>query len=86
MSIIMHMKRTTIAADEDLLLALRGVAQRRGLSMSEAVREAIAAYVVGQRASKRRPSFIGSGASGGRLRVSERDEALLFQEDAPKRR
>ena len=39
--------RTTIAADEQLLARLRGIAQTRGVKLGEMVDEAIGAYVHG---------------------------------------
>lgn len=39
--------RTTIAADEQLLARLRGIAQTRGCKLGEMVDEAIGAYVHG---------------------------------------
>ena len=73
------MNRTTIVADGSLLAQVRSLARRRGVSTSEVVRCALADYVARAGARAARPSFIGSGASGGKARLSERAEELLFQ-------
>lgn len=69
------MKRTTIVADERLLLELKHQAKREGRPFSELVREALAEYL---RRGKRKKtlSFVGAGRSG-RRDVSEKSEEIL---------
>lgn len=73
------MKRTTIMADEDLLLELEQIAADQGVSTSQVIREALAAYVVEtktrQAAARALPSFVGIGE--GPVDLSERHEELL---------
>lgn len=47
----MHMKRTTILADERLLAEVTAVARRRGVTTSHAVREALQRYVSDEQAA-----------------------------------
>lgn len=79
----MHMNRTTIVAEGSLLLQLRSLAQRMGVSFSEIVRRALTEYVARAAAGPRRASFVGAGASGGKLRISEKAEELLFSKEPP---
>lgn len=60
------MKRTTILADEDLLLRLRLIAKRRRVGTSAVIREALAEYVAKAEPDKRPRafSFIAMGDSG----------------------
>jgi len=76
------MKRTTILADETLLLGLRGVAQRRGIAVSQVMREALEEYLARHRPRRRLPSFVGIGDSG-RSDISERIEDILTAEIEP---
>lgn len=69
-------KRTTIFADEETLAALRTIARERGLSLAEAVRQALAAFVAKHRPRRKPLSIIGIGRSG-RKDVADRAEALL---------
>ncbi len=69
-------KRTTIFADEETLAALRAIARDRGLSLAEAVRQALATFVVKHRPRRKPLSIIGIGRSG-RKDVAERAEELL---------
>jgi predicted transcriptional regulator len=57
---MMHMRRTTISAEPELLERLRNVARREGVSFAEVVRQALE-----WRVSRPPPSlaFIGAGAS-----------------------
>lgn len=75
----MNMNRTSIVAENALLLQVRSLAARLGLSFSETVRRALAEFVSKNAAGSRRPSFMGVGSSGGKLRISERAEDLLFE-------
>ncbi|MFA5140440.1 MAG: ribbon-helix-helix domain-containing protein [Elusimicrobiota bacterium] len=79
------MTRTTILAQDALMLEIRSMAQRLGVSVSEVIRRALEDFVR-THAEGASPSFIGAGKSGGGFRVSERDEDLLFQDKPPKRR
>jgi hypothetical protein len=47
----MHMKRTTILADERLLAEVTALAKRRGVTTSHAVREALQRYVSDEQAA-----------------------------------
>ena len=75
------MKRTTIMVDEGTLLELGQIADERGTSASQLIREALAEYVVAarsdQRAIRSLPSFVGIGE--GPADLSVRAEELLEQ-------
>ena len=75
------MKRTTIMVDEGTLLELGQIADARGTSASQLIREALAEYVVvarsDQRAMRALPSFVGIGE--GPTDLSARAEELLEQ-------
>lgn len=75
------MKRTTIMMDEGTLLELSQIADERGTSASQLIREALAEYVVTARAETRSlralPSFVGIGE--GPADLSTRAEELLTQ-------
>ncbi|MFB7588236.1 CopG family transcriptional regulator [Streptomyces sp. NPDC056169] len=74
------MKRTTIKIDESLDARMRHEAARRGMTVSEWTREAIAAHLPGDErgdtAVRRRFHSTASGASG-RSDIAERMEELL---------
>ena len=70
------LKRTTIFADEETLAALRTIARARGLSLAQAVRQALAAFVAKHRPRRKPLSIIGIGRSG-RKDVADQAEALL---------
>ncbi|MBI2938996.1 MAG: type II toxin-antitoxin system VapB family antitoxin [Chloroflexi bacterium] len=72
------MKRTTILADEDLLLEVKHLAAQEGKTLAEAVREALRAYVQAHR-QPRRLSFVGAGRSG-EPSVVRREESILTAE------
>ena len=56
----MHMKRTTILADERLLAEIGALARRRGITTSHAVREALEQYVADEQAQERPlPDLVG---------------------------
>ena len=55
------MRRTTVFADDEVLGALQAIARRRGVTLSEVTREALATYV----------------ARSGRKDVAERAEEFL---------
>lgn len=72
------MKRTSIVADGALLAQVRSLARRRGVSSSEIIRCALNEYVARAQTRTALPSFVGKGASGGKARLSERVDELLF--------
>lgn len=73
------MKRTTILADDDLILEMRSLAARRGVTFTRLAQEAMRAYLDAQRPSAQR-SFIGLGASGQAFDTRDgRDEEELHQ-------
>ena len=80
------MTRTTILADDGLMLEIRSLAQRVGVSVSEIIRQALEKFIREQKKGRAGPSFLGVGHSGGALKVSERDEEYLFQEKPRKSR
>ncbi|GGY38950.1 CopG family transcriptional regulator [Streptomyces tanashiensis] len=75
-----YMKRTTIKIDESLDARMRHEAARRGMTVSEWTREAIAAHLPGDEQGdapvRRRFHSTGSGASG-RSDIAERMGELL---------
>ncbi len=75
-----YMKRTTIKIDESLDARMRHEAARRGMTVSEWTREAIAAHLPGDERGdapvRRRFHSTGSGSSG-RSDIAERMEELL---------
>ncbi|MCL5962312.1 MAG: ribbon-helix-helix protein, CopG family [Chloroflexi bacterium] len=74
------MKRTTIVADEGLLLEIRQLAEDQNHSVSDVIQEALREYLKNRRAKRGKISFIAVGNSG-RSDVSERAEEIL-QADA----
>src|SRR6478735_4226344 len=73
-----YMQRTTVKLPDELDARLRHEAKRRGITVSELTREAIAAHL-GERRDRRRLLAAGAGASG-RSDVSERIEEILAEE------
>ncbi|HXV34830.1 MAG TPA: CopG family transcriptional regulator [Gaiellaceae bacterium] len=71
------MKRTTVKLPDELDARLRLEAKRRGLTISELTREAIATHLDG--GGRRTLLAAGAGRSG-RADVSERIEELLREE------
>lgn len=75
------MKRTTVMVDESTLLELGQIADERGTSASQLIREALAEYVIAARSDPRAvrplPSFVGVGE--GPADLSARAEELLEQ-------
>ena len=56
----MHMKRTTILAEESLLAEVAAVAKRRGVTTSHAIREALEQYVADEQAEPQpMPDLVG---------------------------
>ena len=79
MSIIcMPMKRTSLFLDDRLLESLRRAADKRGVSVALLVREAVAAYLAGPRATAPVPSIAGKYASG-TTDTSTRVDELLWK-------
>jgi predicted transcriptional regulator len=78
------MKRTTVKLPDDLDARLRHEAQRRGMTVSELTREAIAAHLgidASAPGSGRRRFFsTAAGHDGGHERVSERVEEIIRAE------
>jgi hypothetical protein len=70
------MKRTTVFADDEVVGALQAIARRRGITLSEVTREALAAYVSRSRRRRKPLTLTGIGRSG-RKDVAERAEELL---------
>jgi predicted transcriptional regulator len=75
-----YMKRTTVKLPDDLDARLRHEAARRGMTVSELTREAIAAHL-GHPTGRRRLGAAAAGRSG-RPDVSERIEEILATETA----
>jgi hypothetical protein len=72
------MKRTTIMADEALLLEAKHVAEQRGTTLTAVVHEALEEYLRARR-QPHRFSFAGTGRSG-RPHLGHEAEALLSHE------
>ncbi len=71
------MKRTTIVADEGLLLEIKQLAEEEDHSVSDVIQEALRQYVRTKRRTKRsKISFVAAGQSG-HADVSERVEEIL---------
>jgi|WetSurMetagenome_2_1015567.scaffolds.fasta_scaffold258098_2 hypothetical protein len=70
------MRRTTVFADDEVIGALQAIARRRGVTLSEITREALAAYVTRQQRRRKPLTLTGIGCSG-RRDVAERAEELL---------
>ncbi|MGH2364517.1 MAG: CopG family transcriptional regulator [Chloroflexota bacterium] len=81
-------KRTTIILPEQDAKILTLEAQRRGISASHMVREAVAAYIAGPAMTRHAPAFVGlvdSGfphTDGARAKDMLRDRAAQTEEDA----
>lgn len=69
------MKRTSIVANESLLLELKHKAKREGRTVAELIREALNDYLRKGK-EKRTFSFVGAGRSG-RKDISEKSEEIL---------
>ena len=75
--IIIHMKRTTIFADEGLIESLKRIALKEKMSLSATVRRALEEFVARRQGKNPLPSFVGIGESG-RRDVADRAEELLW--------
>ena len=70
------MRRTTIMADEELLLEAKHLADRENRTLSALIQDALREYIAGHR-PRRHISFIGIGESSGpSLTVEEQDQLL----------
>jgi predicted transcriptional regulator len=76
-----YMKRTTVKIDDSLDARMRNEAARRGMTVSEWTREAIAAHLPGEQheadAAPRRTFRSAGAGDSGRSDISERMEELL---------
>ena len=75
-----YMKRTTVKLPDDLDARLRHEAERRGMTVSELTREAIASHL-GHGEGRRRFGAAAAGHSG-RSDISDRIEEILRSEAA----
>jgi Arc/MetJ-type ribon-helix-helix transcriptional regulator len=71
------MKRTTVLLSDEMDARLKHEARRRGVRISDVVREAVELHL-----GRRRLRSLGAGASG-RSDISERIEELLVAESDP---
>ncbi len=78
------MKRTTIVADESLLIELQAIAKKERMSVSAAIRAALEEYVGRRQLTRHLPSFLGIARSG-RREIAEQSEALLWTTPHPGR-
>jgi hypothetical protein len=72
------MKRTTVFLDDKLQRQLQRVAERRGTSFAQVVREALAQYVARPASQSHVPSVAGRFGSGA-TDTSERVDQFLWQ-------
>lgn len=79
------MKRTTIFAEAETLEFIRQIARERGISLAEAIRQALGRFVGCQKEGKKRLSILGIGRSG-QKDIAERSEELLWQDYESRRR
>ena len=70
------MRRMTVFADDEVFGALQVIARRRGVTLSEVTREALAAYVA-RSGRKRKPLTLAAIGRSGRKDVAERAEEFL---------
>lgn len=71
------MKRTTIVAEEGLLLEIKQIADEENHSLSDVIQDALREYVRSKRQAKRGTiSFVGAGRSD-RTDISEKAEDIL---------
>lgn len=73
------MKRTSVFLDERLLVGLKRVARRDGVSVASLIRESVSVYLAEPRTSARVPSIAGRFASGGHD-TAERVDDLLWRD------
>jgi len=72
------MKRTTIFADEELLKNIKNIAQEKGISFAEAIRQALEQFVFQRKKGTKQLSFLAIGRSGKR-NLSKDHEDLLWK-------
>lgn len=72
---MIKLKRTTIVADESLLLELKHRAKGEGRTVSELIRDALKSYL-GRGKRRKKLSFAGVGRSG-QGNISEKSEEIL---------
>jgi hypothetical protein len=72
------MIRTTIFADEEMMVAVRRIAQTERKSVAQVIREALDRLITSKTAPPRVPSLFGIGRSG-RSDIAERHEELLWR-------
>ncbi len=70
------MKRTTILADESLILEVKQYGEETGKSTTEIVQDALREYLKARRHQRKPLSFVGIGRSG-REDISARAEEIL---------
>lgn len=73
------MKRTTVKLPDDIDAQVRLEAARRGMTISEVLRESVEEHLAAARGRRRRLLAAGAGRSG-RSDVSERIEEILAAE------
>lgn len=72
------MKRTTIFADDELLMELKELSLEEKKSVAELVRKAIAEFLTRKKPHTKKISFMGAGRSG-RMNIAEKHEELLWK-------
>ena len=72
------MRRTTIFAEDEVLVALQAIARRRNTSLAAVTREALAAYVARLHGRHKPLTFVAIGRSG-RRDAADRFEELLME-------
>jgi hypothetical protein len=70
------MKRTTIMADESLILEAKHLAEQEGRTFNAVVQDALREYLANHRPRQRRISFAGIGRSGKSLSFEEQEELI----------
>ena len=76
------MRRTTILADEALVLEARALAARRGTTFTGLVQEALAEYVTTHKEEASGLSIVGIGSSGA-SDIATRTDEILSSEISP---
>ncbi|MHB8619097.1 MAG: ribbon-helix-helix domain-containing protein [Chloroflexota bacterium] len=71
------MKRTSVMLPDDLAAVLELEAQRRGITASVVIREALTRYVWGQAGDRRVPAFVGLAGGGRSHDAASRAAELL---------
>ncbi len=80
------MKRTTVVLSSDLALLAEREARRRGVSLSEVVRRALAAHLGVAEGQPRRIPFAAIGRSGKRHTARDAEEILAREWAGARRR